>query len=218
MPIAAKGMLLTSMDVDAADEADFNRWYDREHIAERVGIDGFVEARRYVAHAASPKYLSLYSTKTFDVLDSPAYRTALANQTEWSKQNIARFRNMIRAVARITMSRGQGRGAVLGIIRLRPIDADKLHAFLAPRLDPDMLEGGISMHLLESDPGLSKSLTDDGPNPGAADWFVLIDGTGVKPVSAAMALRFDPLDLAGAGQIVSSGIYRLMWDLAKSDL
>lgn len=218
MPIAAKGMLLTSMDVDPADEADFNRWYDREHIAERVGIDGFVEARRYIAHAGSPKYLSLYSTATFEALDSPAYRTALANQTAWSKQNIARFRNMIRAVARITMSKGQGRGAVLGIIRLRPVDTGKLRAFLELRLDPDMLEGGISMHLLESDPGLSKSLTDSGPNAGAGDWFVLIDGTDVKPVSRAMALRFDPLDFAGAGQIISSGIYRLMWDLAKTDL
>jgi hypothetical protein len=218
MPIAAKGMLLTSMDIDPTDEADFNRWYDREHIAERVGIDGFVEARRYIAHAGSPKYLSLYSTATFEALDSPAYRTALANQTDWSKQNIARFRNMIRAVARITMSKGQGRGAVLGIVRLRPLDAGKLHAFLEPRLDPEMLEGGISMHLLESDPALSKSLTDGGPNPGAGDWFVLIDGTDVKPVSRAMALRFDPLDLAGAGQIISSGIYRLMWDLAKSNL
>ncbi|MGB5901748.1 MAG: hypothetical protein WBF99_06685 [Xanthobacteraceae bacterium] len=218
MPIAAKGMLLTSMDVDPTDEADFNRWYDREHIAERVGIDGFVEARRYIAHAGNPKYLSLYSTATFEALDSPAYRTALANQTAWSKQNIARFRNMIRAVARITMSKGQGRGAVLGIIRLRPVDTGKLRAFLELRLDPDMLEGGISMHLLESDPGLSKSLTDDDPNPGAADWFVLIDGTDVKLVSRAMALRFDPLDLADAGQIISSGIYRLMWDLAKSDL
>ncbi len=218
MPIASKGMLLTSMDIDPADEADFNRWYDREHIAERVGIDGFVEARRYVAHSGSPKYLSLYSTATFEVLNSPAYRTALANQTDWSQQNISRFRNMIRALARITVSKGQGRGAVLGIIRLRPTNAEKLHAFLAPRLDPEMLEGGISMHLLESDPDLSKSLTEDGPNPGAGDWFVLIDGTDVKPVSMAMALRFDPLDLADAGQIISSGIYRLMWDLAKSDL
>jgi hypothetical protein len=106
MPLAGKGMLLTSMDVDAADEAEFNRWYDREHLEERVAIEGFIEARRYVAHAASPKYLSLYSTRTFDVLDSTAYRAALANQTAWSKQNIARFRNMIRAVARITVSRG----------------------------------------------------------------------------------------------------------------
>ena len=114
MPMAGKGMLLTSMNIDAAHEAEFNRWYDREHLEERVAIDGFLEARRYVAHDGNPKYLSLYSTETFEVLDSPAYRTALANQTEWSRKNIARFRDMIRAVARVTVSRGQGRGAGLG--------------------------------------------------------------------------------------------------------
>ena len=104
MPMAGKGMLLTSMNIDAAHEAEFNRWYDREHLEERVAIDGFLEARRYVAHDGNPKYLSLYSTETFEVLDSPAYRTALANQTAWSKANIAHFQNMIRAVARITIS------------------------------------------------------------------------------------------------------------------
>lgn len=222
MPMAGQGMLLTSMDVDAADEADFNRWYDREHIAERVAIDGFLEARRYIAHAGTPKYLSLYSTATFDVLDSPAYRTALAGQTAWSQQNISRFRNMIRAVARITESHGQGRGAALGIIRIRPKleQVDALHRTLVPRLDPGELDGIISMHLLESDPVLSRSLTEppDRPNPGASDWFVLIDGTDVGPVSAAMSLRFDPQDYLAAGQPVSSGIYRLMWDLPKSDL
>ena len=109
MPLAGKGMLLTSMDIDPSDEAEFNRWYDREHLEERVAIPGFLEARRYIAHQGHPKYLSLYSTETFDVLNSPAYRTALANQTDWSKAVIARFRNMIRAVARITISRGHGR-------------------------------------------------------------------------------------------------------------
>src|ERR1700761_7408 len=118
MPIAGKGMLLTSMDIDPAHEADFNRWYDREHLEERVAIDGFIEARRYVREEGSlPKYFSLYSTETFEVLDSPAYRTALANQTEWSKQNISRFKNMVRSVARITISRGTGRGAYLNVIR-----------------------------------------------------------------------------------------------------
>src|ERR1700686_4599063 len=137
MPLAGKAMLLTSMDIDPSDEADFNRWYDREHLEERVAIDGFLEARRYIAHDGQPKYLSLYSTETFDVLDSPAYRTALANQTDWSKANIARFKNMIRAVARITISRGQGRGSALGIVRLRPaIDSqDELRASLRHALD-----------------------------------------------------------------------------------
>jgi len=121
MPIAGKGMLLTSMDIDPADdEEDFNRWYDREHLEERVAIEGFLEARRYLARTGSPKYLFLYSTKSLEVLDSPAYRARLGNPTEWSKKTMAKFKNMIRAVARITVSRGVGRGAVLGIVRLRP--------------------------------------------------------------------------------------------------
>jgi hypothetical protein len=220
MPMAGKGMLLTSMNIDAADEAEFNRWYDREHLEERVAIDGFLEARRYVAHDGNPKYLSLYSTETFEVLDSPAYRTALASQTAWSKANIARFQNMIRAVARITISRGTGRGAALGIVRLRPPAGgeDKLRAALAEYLDPAQLDGIISMHLIESDPALSKPITDDpsAPNPGAGDWFVLIDAAGIGAVPAAM-LRFGG-NVALKPLTISSGIYRLMWDLAKSDI
>jgi hypothetical protein len=219
MPMAGKGMLLTSMNIDAADEVEFNRWYDREHLEERVAIDGFLEARRYVAHDGNPKYLSLYSTETFEVLDSPAYRTALANQTAWSKANIARFQNMIRGVARITISRGTGRGAVLGIVRLRHSGGeDKLRAALHEQLDPAELDGIISMHLIESDPALSKPITDDpsAPNPGAGDWFVLIDATDVGAISAAM-LRFSG-NTALKPLIISSGIYRLMWDLTKSDI
>ena len=220
MPMAGKGMLLTSMNIDASDDAEFNRWYDREHLEERVAIEGFLEARRYVAHEGNPKYLSLYSTETFEVLDSAAYRTALASQTAWSKANIARFQNMIRAVARITISRGTGRGAALGIIRLRPPAGgeDKLRAALHEQLDPASLDGIISMHLIESDPALSKPITDDpsAPNPGAGDWFVLIDGTDVGPVSAVMP-RFSG-NAALKPLIISSGVYRLMWDLGKSDI
>jgi hypothetical protein len=220
MPMAGKGMLLTSMNIDAAHEAEFNRWYDREHLEERVAIDGFLEARRYVAHDGNPKYLSLYSTETFEVLDSPAYRTALANQTAWSKANIARFQNMIRAVARITVSQGTGRGAALGIVRLRPSagSEDKLRAALRDQLDPAELDGIISLHLIESDPALSKPITDDPstPNPGAGDWFVLIDGTDIGAVAATMPRLSGNAALKPL--IISSGVYRLMWDLAKSDI
>jgi len=219
MPMAGKGMLLTSMDIDAAHEAEFNRWYDREHLEERVAIDGFLEARRYVADDGKPKYLSLYSTATFEVLDSPAYRTALANQTEWSKANIARFKNMIRVVARITFSRGVGRGAALGIIRLRPAGGeDKLRTVLHALLDPADLDGVISMHLIQSDPALSKPLTDDATasNPGAGDWFALIDATGVDAVPKAASRIVD--NAAIKPFVVTNGVYRLLFDLAKSDL
>jgi hypothetical protein len=221
MPLAGKGMLLTSMDVDPSHEADFNRWYDREHLRERVAIEGFLEARRYVAHQASPKYLCLYSTATAEVLDSPPYRAALSHPTDWSKTNLARFKNMIRAIARITISRGEGRGAAVGLVRLRAASGteDKLRAAIRDKLDPQQLDGIISMHLIESDPRLSKPLTDDPPvsDPGAGDWFVLIDATNVNAASTTIAARFAEPAFA-TGTLVATGSYDLIWDLARSDI
>src|ERR1700761_7495873 len=192
MPMAGKGMLLTSMDVDAADEANFNRWYDREHLEERVAIEGFLEARRYIAHKANPKYLCLYSTRTFEVLDSPAYRAKLANPTAWSEKTMARFKDMIRSVARITISNGTGRGAVLGLVRLRPqaAEQDALRATLKQRLHPGDRAGLISMHLLESDAALSKPIAGNpaASEPGAGDWYVLIDGTDIAAIESAIAV------------------------------
>lgn len=222
MPLAAKGMLLTSMNIDAADEADFNRWYDREHLEERVAIEGFLEARRYVAHAANPKYLCLYSTATLDVLDSPAYRARLANPTDWSRQTMARFKDMLRVVARITISNGTGRGAALGLVRLRPTpdNAASWRDALQEKLAPDKCDGIISMHLLESEPELSGATAGipATSNEGARDWFVLIDGTHVGAVSAVIAERFTGPAAAPLPLPISVGTYCLMWDLAKSDI
>jgi hypothetical protein len=220
MPLAGKGMLLTSMDIDPEDEEDFNRWYDREHLEERVAIDGFLEARRYLAHQGSPKYLFLYSTTTLEVLDSPAYRARLANPTDWSKKTMARFKNMIRAVASITVSRGTGRGAVLGIIRLRPLPGseDTFRVELALKLDPTGLDGIMSMHLIEGNAALSGPTAELPAAAGASDWFVLIDGTSVSAVSALMSTRFESFTAPMQATPISRGIYNLMWDLAKSDI
>jgi hypothetical protein len=213
-------MLITAMDVPAAHEPEFNRWYDQEHLAERVSIDGFIEARRYIAHVAAPKYLCLYSTATFDVLTSDPYQRALSNQTDWSRLNISRFHNMIRILARISIGRGQGRGAALAMVRIRP-EQSRREAFrekLRELLDPDVNAGIISMHLIESDPGLSRSLTEPTvQDPGAGDWFVLFDGVNVDAVTtAAGEFAMDPS--VSLERVISTGTYRLLWDLGKSDL
>jgi hypothetical protein len=217
MPIAGKGMLITAMDVDPAEEADFNLWYDREHLAERVAIDGFNEARRWVAESASPKYFCTYSTASFEVLSSPAYARALASQTDWSRHHIAKFRNMQRAIGRISVSRGQGRGAALAVVRLRPQadQRDQAREQLRGLMDPGSLAGIISTHLVESDPALSRSLTDpDAPNPGASDWFLLLEGTVPQAVAKLADSRFRETMC----QVISTGTYRLMWELYRADL
>ena len=222
MPLAGKGMLLTSMDIDPAEEVDFNRWYDNEHLQERVAIEGFIEARRYVARSGSPKYLFLYSTKAIEVLDGPAYRERLANPTPWSVKTMVLFKNMIRVVARITISKGAGRGAVLGIVRLRPDFSHEaaLRAALQTRLDPEGLDGIVSMHLIESDAKLSGP-TQELPaagGAGAGDWFVLIDGTDVSAVKALLAGRLTGNAPPFPAMQISWGIYDLIWDLAQSDI
>src|SRR5699024_8119946 len=104
MPLSGSGMLITSMDIDPQNEAGFNEWYDREHLVERVSINGFIEARRYVAIDAKPKYLNLYTTATIDTLNSKQYKHALNNQTEQSDYYISRFLNSTRYVAQVTAS------------------------------------------------------------------------------------------------------------------
>jgi hypothetical protein len=246
MPIAGKGMLLTSMDIDEAHEAEFNRWYDREHLEERVAIEGFIEARRYVAHETSytinstrvsaggsvaeysftpqealPKYLCLYSTESIETFNSPAYKTRLTNPTEWSTKTMARFKHMIRAVARITLSRGNGRGAALGVIRLRPSKENKegLRSFLGDALDPKALDGIISMHLIENDAALSGPTAGiPSASAGSGDWFVLIDATDVRAAALAVPLPLIDKDVGFRSAVISAGIYRLLWDISKGEI
>lgn len=80
------GLLLTMMDVAAADEDEFNRWYDEEHLAERLGLPGFRTAQRYVAAGeAVPKYMNLYDLESVGALQTPEYRHAFGpGRTPWT--------------------------------------------------------------------------------------------------------------------------------------
>jgi hypothetical protein len=57
-------------DVDAEFEAEFNRWYDEEHIARLLEVPGFLSAGRYVALRGGPKYLAMYELEDHNVLSA----------------------------------------------------------------------------------------------------------------------------------------------------
>ena len=42
MSLKGVGILCTRMSIDGADETEFNRWFDKEHMEERVGIPDFL--------------------------------------------------------------------------------------------------------------------------------------------------------------------------------
>ncbi len=216
MPLSGRGMLITLMDADPAEEPDFNQWYDKEHLIERVSIPGFLEARRYVAVAAEPKYLNFYTTESVDVLRSAAYLDKLQNPTQWTRHHTSRFRNFNRAVARVSVSRGQGRGGAVAFSRVRPSGADK--GDLRKRITTELgavLDQIISGHLLESDPELSKPTDTAAPDIRSSDWYVVVEATDEQNVRQLAEQRFAKLEGA---ELISFGTYRLLWDLAKAEL
>ncbi len=94
-----RALLLVMMDIGPEHEAAFNRWYEEEHVPERMSIPGFVSARRYRAIEGEPKYLALYELESLDVLESETYRYWYGEgRTEWTKRTLKTGSNFLRNV------------------------------------------------------------------------------------------------------------------------
>lgn len=207
-PVAPRGQLCIWTDVDPAYETDFNRWYDREHMQERVAIPGFQSARRFHALGSCPRpYLALYYTDDLGVFRSDAYRTAFANQTQWSLRNFERMRGTQRRVGELAVELGEGEGGALALFVVPEgrIAIDALRAELAPVLERDHV---ICASVLRTDPQLSAPVT---PNTPAvpADLMVTIEATRSE-------VAFDQaLALAKALNVAPGGVhaFQMLWRL-----
>jgi hypothetical protein len=78
------GLLMVWCDVPADKEAEFNRWYNEEHLAERMAVPGFLSAARYEAVKGSPKHLAYYELESPAVLESAAYKKVSESPTPWT--------------------------------------------------------------------------------------------------------------------------------------
>jgi len=82
--------LLVAMMNPPADEDAFNAWYDEEHVPLRLGVPGFVSARRYRAlENDGPRYLALYDLASTHVLQSDAYQRLWREQSQREKEMLA---------------------------------------------------------------------------------------------------------------------------------
>ena len=80
------GLLMVWCEVPADKEAEFNRWYNEEHLAERLAVPGFLSAARYEAVKGSPKHLAYYELENVNVLQSEAYKRVSTNPTAWTQR------------------------------------------------------------------------------------------------------------------------------------
>ena len=91
--ISNMGLLLTMTEAPAAMDEEFNAWYDTEHMGERLGIPGFLSARRWVrdCEPGEGRYLATYELNNPGVLETPEYLAHVGDHfTPWSKRCLGR--------------------------------------------------------------------------------------------------------------------------------
>jgi hypothetical protein len=88
----ANGLLAVAMNVDPAAEAEFNEWYNKEHLPQLGAVPGVLTARRFQAAGTGieRKYLALYHLTSVGVARSDAWSKA-AN-TPWTEKMRPHFR------------------------------------------------------------------------------------------------------------------------------
>ena len=94
-------MYIVHTDIPDHIVAEYNEWYDKEHLPRCVGIPGVLRARRYMSVActsgnAGPKYLTAYELTGPDVWESPAAQ--VARKTAWTEKMRSLFSNTRRAL------------------------------------------------------------------------------------------------------------------------
>jgi hypothetical protein len=107
-PDHAGGLLLNAMNVEPAAEAEFNEWYDNEHIPALAAVPGVLCARRFraavnlqptgVPGGANRRYVALYHLVSPEVQATPAWKSAA--DSEWTRKLRPHFRDHLRVVCK----------------------------------------------------------------------------------------------------------------------
>jgi hypothetical protein len=109
---ALPGILAIFNDCRAGREAEFEAWFQSEHLIERLSVPGFWYGRRHRAISGSCGYFNFYLVETPDVLTSKPYLERLDHPTPMTHTIMSEvFTNMNRTVCRRTERRGSFRGA-----------------------------------------------------------------------------------------------------------
>lgn len=212
----SNGMLFVATDVGAADEADFNDWYDREHVEERARIDGFISAARYQSVRGGKRYLGLYRTGALAAFTSPAYKAAFGQQTAWSVTSLGRMVNPMRRVCAVTAVVGQGSGSWLSVLEINT-DADA--AALATRAASVGQQlaarpGFVQSYLLQPDATLSTPLPKESTQGRQLHPLLVIETSSAEANEAAL----DHAQAVLGPEAQDAACYALKWKLFSQEL
>lgn len=215
MGLIGNGAVAIWHDIAAEGRSAFYEWHGREHMAERVGIPGFLRGRRYVAHRADLEFFNLYEARSLAVLEGPGYQDRLNSPTPWTVETVKHFRNVNRSLNNVAYTAGLGGGGLIATARYdAPADTDKavVEAFLAPLAEAP---GVAAVHFLVADEEMSAIDTAErkaraGDANVVPTRAILVEGWGdVAPFAALCEETFTAEAMAAHGveSPLAFGIY-----------
>jgi hypothetical protein len=164
-------------------QPEYEAWHTFEHVPERVGLPGFMEAKRYRSltdPAKPPDYFTCYWLKTIDALNSPQYREVFAHPTPWSARMRTELRDFFRLPCTLGGAYGASTASRLATLHLQG-DAAGLAALLAREL-ARRVEGGVlvsaqwgSAAQTEAIPIANRAAVRAPSGPGS-DFVVMLQG------------------------------------------
>jgi hypothetical protein len=97
-PADAAGMMMFATNMPAEADADFNAWFDEEHIPALSNVAGVLCARRFRMAAGTHRYLAMYHLTAPEVQASADWKAAA--DTPWTLKMRPYFRDPLRLVLR----------------------------------------------------------------------------------------------------------------------
>ena len=122
------GILALWNDCKKNKDSLYEKWYQSEHLQDRVSIPGFKLGRRHESNGVTPKYFTYYETSSVEVLFSDAYLYQLDNPSTLTQEVMqGTFINVSRTVCSRIHYVGETRGSHVITARSgRPSNRDDL--------------------------------------------------------------------------------------------
>jgi hypothetical protein len=208
---------------------EYETWHTFEHVPERVGLPGFIEARRYRAqpapgqHDAAPRYFTLYWLSSLDALQTPQYHDVFTHPTPWSGRMRRQLREFMRQPCTLAATAGQSSAFHLATLHWQIDDLASFSLHATRRLEHYVTQAdlvGAHWGLVSHDASfpIANSITENPCTPSEKP-IDLLSLEDMVPAALALCAAKLSSDLSSAGTLLSSPVFfELLCQTRHSDL
>ncbi len=209
------GVLALWHDCAAEHHAEFEHWYQTEHLFERLALPGFLRGRRYVSCGDGPGFFTYYETHNTQALQSAEYLQRLNHPTDMTRQVMSgMFTNMSRTICQVTERCGRFRSSFAYTVELRDIPTPDVSGPVLSRLAADISVARAELWQAvghSGEPSTEEETMRGGDSNISA--CLLIETLRESDLQAVA----EPISQALGSDIVKSGFYQLLCELESNN-